>query len=158
MKKFGRHVDVWPIRQASVTVKLLIVIRVHESKLFPRMQHFSFLWIPTSELIVNVRIPAAFVTIVPEKNTGMIHVTLNHLTNQPLACRCVVGALPTTEFIQNIQAQLVTSLEKVHIGWVMRHAYRIHVQFFDQIYVVVTDAFAECSSRIWPKGVTVDSL
>ena len=95
VKEFGRHIDVWTIRQSRVTVKLLVVIRVRESKLLPWMKHFTLLRIPTCKFVVNLRIPATFVSVVPKQNARMVYVTANNLADESATCRRVVGLLPS---------------------------------------------------------------
>ena len=94
MQKLGRHVDVGTVCKPRVTVKLLVVISIDESKLFPWMKHFTFLGIPARKLVVVCCVPTAFVAIVPKQNARMINVTTNNLPDQTSTGRRVVGTMP----------------------------------------------------------------
>src|SRR5258705_6292599 len=81
VEKLSRHIDVRTIRELRMTIELFIMICVGETKLLPGMEHLPFLRIPTHKLIVVLFVPAAFIAVVPQNNTGMVYVAANHLTD-----------------------------------------------------------------------------
>src|SRR5213594_2444817 len=131
------------------------MISINQSELLPGMKHLSLLRIPASELIVVFCVPATFVAVVPKQNARMIDVATDHLANQSATSGCVVGVMPAREFIQHIKTQFVARFQKMNIRRIVRHTNGVHVHLFDQLYIVIADLFAEGTSCVGPKRMTV---
>ncbi len=101
------------------------------------VQHLAVLGIVERELAVQVAVPAAFVSVIPKQNAGMVHITGHHFPHQQAAHGSIVSVLPAAKLVENIKAELVAGFEKCHVGRIVGHPHGVHIHGFDEADIVV---------------------
>ena len=100
MHEFGRHEDFIAIGKTGHSSEISrIVVRIEFVEIRPGVDDMTFLRVVSTEQAINCSIPSTFVTITPEHDTGMIHVTRQHFTNKTSTCRGIISILPTSQLV-----------------------------------------------------------
>ena len=122
------------------------------------MNDRPFLNIMLCENSIQILVCSTLISIGPKHNRRMVHVSGNHLFNQWSSCLRGIGFLPTCQFINHINTQRITELQKILVGGIMAAAHCIHVHFFQQPNIHFLLFSAQASACLWPKTMTIDAF
>ena len=117
----------------------------------------TLLRVVSTEQAVNCSIPSTFVTITPEHDTGMIHVTRQHFTDKTGTCRGIISILPASQLVDVEQTKGVAGIQEVFIGGIVR-TNGVHVHLFNELDILYAEFFIRGSSAIGVEGVAIDAF
>ena len=128
-----------------------IMRRVHAAEDRPRMQHATLLRVEFGEKMVEVRVPAAFITVVPKQNARMIHIARDHFLHELGSNFGIVVIVPAGEFVENVEAEFVAEVEELFVRRIVRHADGVHVGVLQRVDVETMHRLAQATSRVRPE-------
>ena len=119
-----------------------VVMGVDIIEIGPGVYNVTFLRVEIIEETVEVGVPSAFVSVVPDDDAGMVHIALHHLLDKDGTHFVVIASVPAREFVKVEYSKGVAHVKEMHIGGIVR-ADRIHVHLLDEQGVLQVDLVIE---------------
>ena len=158
VQDFGRHDEVRTLQPADMIGVAGVMFCIHSAERVPRVQHRPLLWIVKGKLAVEIAVPATLIAVVPDDDARVVHIALYQFAHEQPADDGAMGGLPSAQFVEHIEAELVAGFEKSLIGRIVRHADGVHIHGAQQSHIFVAILAVQRTPGLRAETVAVHAL